>query len=535
MGRQRLSIPAFGPLTRILPTSKEPSVFFFILKRTVISFFILLAATALMFVLAVNAGDPLADLAELRSADRESRVAARTESMHLDVPIPVRYVLWLQEVGRCLIPGGAQCTLGLDRVGNPVIDQLQTAIGSTMRLVIVATIVAIILGVTVGLVTALRQYSVFDYSITFVAFLLFSMPLFWLSTLLKQYLAIELNSWLANPQASYLGIVVIGLVSGLIWTIVVGGDNRRRLRVFAAAFLGTAGLFILLLETNWFKEPGLGPVGILLSSFGLAFGLTALLAGFRRRRVVYAAVATAAAGFVAYLATAPLLADPNWFIIALLAAATVAVSLAIGHFVGGPYARQARRLSVVVGLGTGFFIFVDSLLQAFSSLSRKNGGRPIPTTGSSTPNLQGTFWEINLDYVLYLTLPTIAIMLISFATYTRYTRASQLDVMNQDYIRTARAKGLSERTVVVKHAFRNAMIPITTLMAFDFAGVLGGAVITEAVFGWSGMGRMFTDGLSHVDANVIMAFFLVTGVAAVTFNMLADIAYAFLDPRISLN
>nr|WP_237686150.1 ABC transporter permease [Arthrobacter jiangjiafuii] len=227
--------------------------------------------------------------------------------------------------------------------------------------------------------------------------------------------------------------------------------------------------------------------------------------------------------------------DPNWGIIAALAAITAGVSLAIGHFVGGPYSKQARNLTVVIGLAIGFFVFIDALLAAYPSLARKNGGRPIPTTGSSTPNLQGTFWEINLDYVLYLVLPTIAIMLISFATYTRYTRASMLDVMNQDYVRTARAKGLSERTVVVKHAFRNAMIPITTLMAFDFAGVLGGAVITEAVFGWSGMGRMFTDGLHNVDPNVIMAFFLVTGVAAVTFNMLADIAYAFLDPRISLN
>ncbi|MCC3290525.1 ABC transporter permease [Arthrobacter sp. zg-Y1110] len=510
-------------------------MFYFILKRAVTSFFILLAATALMFVLAVNSGDPLHDLAELRNDDRESRIAARTEAMHLDQPIHIRYLLWLQEIGRCIMPGGAQCTLGLDRVGNPVIEQLQSAAGSTFRLVVVATVLAIILGVLIGVVTALRQYSVFDYSITFVAFLLFSMPLFWLSTLLKQYLAIGLNTWLENPTMSYLGIVLLGLVAGVIWMVVVGGDRRRRIQVFAVAAVATWATMLLLLMSGWFKTPGFGPVGILVSAFAIALGVTALFAGFRRHRIVYAALATAAAGFVGYLVTRNIMKDPDWLTIAGLALVTVAVSAAIGHFVGGPYAKQTRQITAVVGLLIGFIVFLDSLLHAYPTLSRKTGGRPIPTTGSSTPNLEGTFWEVNLDYALYLVLPTIAIMLISFAMYTRYTRASQLDVMTQDYIRTARAKGLSERTVVVKHAFRNAMIPITTLMAFDFAGVLGGAVVTESVFGWNGMGKMFTDGLSNVDPNVIMAFFLVTGVAAVTFNMLADIAYAFLDPRISLN
>lgn len=510
-------------------------MFFFILRRTVTSFFILLAATALMFILAVNSGDPLHDLIELRSADRESRVAARTAALHLDEPVHIRYVLWLQEVARCAIPGGAQCTLGLDRAGNAVLPQLQNAMGSTFRLVIVATVLAVLLGVITGMVTALRQYSTFDYSVTFLAFLLFSMPLFWLSSLLKQYLAIDLNTWLANPTMSYLGILGVGLIAGVIWTVIVGGDRSRRLKVFGIATVATAGLLYLLLATNWFRDPGLGPVGVLVSSLALGVAAASLLAGLRRRQVLHSVLVTVAVGFVASFATAPLLEDPNWLIITGLGIVTVGISLLIGHFLGGPYASLARRVSVIAGLGTGFFIFLDHLLSAYSTLARKNGGRPIPTTGSQTPNLQGTFWETNLDYILYLTLPTVALTLISFAMYTRYTRASQLDVMNQDYIRTARAKGLSERTVVVKHAFRNAMIPITTLMAVDFAAILGGAVVTENVFGWNGMGSMFTNGLTNVDPNVIMAFFLVTGAAAVLFNMLADIAYAFLDPRITLN
>ncbi len=109
-----------------------------------------------------------------------------------------------------------------------------------------------------------------------------------------------------------------------------------------------------------------------------------------------------------------------------------------------------------------------------------------------------------------------------------------LEVMNQDYIRTARAKGLIERTVIMRHAFRNAMIPLTTLAAIDFGAVLSGAIITETVFGWQGMGRLFVEGLRTVDPNPVMGFFIITAVAIVVFNLLADIAYAYLDPRIRI-
>jgi peptide/nickel transport system permease protein len=106
-------------------------------------------------------------------------------------------------------------------------------------------------------------------------------------------------------------------------------------------------------------------------------------------------------------------------------------------------------------------------------------------------------------------------------------------VLNQDYIRTARAKGLSERAVIMRHAFRNALIPITTIVAFDFGGLIGGAIITEIVFGWSGMGKLFNDALSPIpDVNPLMGFFLVTGAVAVLFNLLADLSYTALDPRI---
>ena len=140
-----------------------------------------------------------------------------------------------------------------------------------------------------------------------------------------------------------------------------------------------------------------------------------------------------------------------------------------------------------------------------------------------------------VDFFTHLLLPTVALILISFATYTRYSRASLLEVMNQDYIRTARAKGLTERTVIVRHAFRNALIPIATIVAFDIGGLIGGAVITERVFGWTGMGQLFQKGLDQVDPNPVMAFFLVTGGLAILFNLIADLAYAALDPRIRVS
>jgi peptide/nickel transport system permease protein len=106
--------------------------------------------------------------------------------------------------------------------------------------------------------------------------------------------------------------------------------------------------------------------------------------------------------------------------------------------------------------------------------------------------------------------------------------------MNMDYVRTARAKGLSERTVVMRHAFRNALIPLATIVAFDIGGLIGGAVITESVFSFSGMGSLFANGLRAIDPNPVMGFFVVVGITALLFNLLADLVYSALDPRVKV-
>jgi len=509
----------------------------FVTRRLIVSFFIVLASTALMYVLVALSGNPLTDLLEYSGPGRAERIAARTRALHLDVPIPGRYLLWLKDVGKCVIPGGNDCTLGLDRSSRPVLPQLQTAVGSTLRLVVAATVLALLVGIITGIVTALRQYSTFDYGITFVAFLCFSLPVFWVSTLLKQYVAIDLNNWLADPTMSYAALFAVALIAGVLWAVVIGGERRTRWMVFGVAALATFTTLFVLLTTDWFTKPSIGVVGILVIGVVMAFLWSALFAGLRprTRRVLYTNLAAAVIGTIAIVLAEPLMDGMNWLTFFLVALALIAIGVVAGLVGGGYVKRLAAQVGAVTGVTMTVLMAIDQMLKAYPFVYQQTGGRPIATTGSSTPNLDGTFWQENMDVALHLVLPTLAIMLISFASYTRYTRASMLDVLNQDYVRTARAKGLNERTVIVRHSFRNALIPLATLVAFDFAGILGGAVVTETVFGWSGMGLLFQVGLKNTDPNPVMAFFLVTAIATVLFNLLADIAYAYLDPRIRLS
>jgi peptide/nickel transport system permease protein len=131
-------------------------------------------------------------------------------------------------------------------------------------------------------------------------------------------------------------------------------------------------------------------------------------------------------------------------------------------------------------------------------------------------------------------LPTIALTLISFAGYVRFSRGTMLEVLNQDYIRTARAKGLNERTVIMRHAFRNTLIPISTIVVVDLAGIIGGAIITERVFGWHGMGTLFNQAITTFDLNLLMGVFAVTATLSVLANLIADLLYTALDPRIRI-
>jgi peptide/nickel transport system permease protein len=139
-----------------------------------------------------------------------------------------------------------------------------------------------------------------------------------------------------------------------------------------------------------------------------------------------------------------------------------------------------------------------------------------------------------LDRAQHLALPILVLAVANIAAYSRFMRAAMLEVVNSDYVRTARAKGLDERKVTMRHAFRNALIPLVTLIALNFGTLLGGAVITETVFALDGMGLYFITQLNAGDPYPVMAFLMVTAVFVVVFNLIADLAYGWLDPRVRL-
>jgi peptide/nickel transport system permease protein len=134
----------------------------------------------------------------------------------------------------------------------------------------------------------------------------------------------------------------------------------------------------------------------------------------------------------------------------------------------------------------------------------------------------------------YLVLPAIALGIPNSALIMRFTRTSMLDVLGEDYVRTARAKGLPPKVVVLKHAFRNALIPVSTLFSLNFGAVLSGAIITETVFGWAGMGTLLVNSVRQFDPPMLMGWLAVTATLIVLFNLIADVVYGILDPRIRL-
>ena len=138
-----------------------------------------------------------------------------------------------------------------------------------------------------------------------------------------------------------------------------------------------------------------------------------------------------------------------------------------------------------------------------------------------------------LDIATHVILPALTIAIVGIAGDSRFMRASMLDAIHQDYIRTARAKGLTERVVILKHALRNALLPVITNIALNLPGLFSGAVVTEEIFSWPGMGQLFFQALQQFDYPLLMGILFVSAVLVVSFNFLADIAYAVVDPRIS--
>lgn len=508
----------------------------FLGRRLLGSLIVLLGATFIVYMLLAYALDPLEDLYASSAPNKQQQIESRIQLLDLDTPPVIRYFKWLGGAAGCVV---GQCDLGQSWVTKQEVTRLlSVAVPSSVQLVATATIIAVVLGIVVGVASALRQYSGFDYTVTFFSFVLYSLPAFWVAVLLKLWGAIGFNDFLADPTVSTPVLIGLSLVAGLIWQAVVGGDRRRRLTTFGVSTLATGLVIFGATATGWLLDPSLGIVGVAVLGASVAVGLTALTSGLRDRRALTAALITVAIGVALYYPMQyAFAAVTGTAMIFLLGLAAIAVGLLVGWLVGGPDRRAQMRNAALVALAVGGFMFVDRVMrvwQTYSNASQING-RPIATIGSQTPGLSGDYWVTTLDTFTHLVLPTIALTLISFAQYTRYSRSSLLEVMNQDYIRTARAKGLPERVVTVRHALRNALIPLATIVPLDIAYIFGGAIITERIFSWSGMGTLFLKSLQTADANPIMGYFLVIGTMLVLANVVVDLIYAALDPRIRVN
>jgi peptide/nickel transport system permease protein len=315
----------------------------YIARRVLYSIPVLIVSSFLSFMFVSLAGDPTANL---RQNPKVSQLTLHLlqHQYHLDQSVPVRYWYWLQDVFEHKL-GNSLIT------SQPIWPDITRTLGHTAQVVLLAEGIALFLGIAIGIFSAIRQYSVFDYTFTSLSFLGFAMPTFWLALLL-QILFVDIY---------------------LKWHV----------RVFYTSQLNAHG-------------------------------------------------------------------NATW----------------------------------------------------------------------------------SLDRLQHIALPVITLTIISFAIYSRYMRASMLDVINTDYVRTARAKGLSEGRVILRHVFRNALIPITTVAALNIGAVLGGAIVTETVFSLDGFGFYFVNKLGQQDVYAVMAYLMVTAVIIVVFNLIADILYGFLDPRI---
>jgi glutathione transport system permease protein len=322
----------------------------FVIRRILISIPVLIGSTILTFILVKMSGDPLSYLKTRTPKVPAHTIALEQHRLGLDQSYPSQYWHWITNV--VLHGNFGQSIHPNDNVRN----ELFSSLAVTSRLVILSVLISLILAVVTGVFSAVKQYSVTDYTTTFFGFLFLSMPVFWFAILLKQ-----------------------------------------------------AGI--------WFNQN--------------------------------------------------------------------------------------------VSEGTFFTI----------------GDKSVFLTDDST-------WGYWKDILGHLVLPTIVLSLAGYAGWTRFTRASMLEVLNSDYVRLARSKGLKPRQVLVRHALRTALIPLTTVTALDIAALLGGAIITEQVFQWHGMGNLFLTAIRNIDFNVMLAWLLVTATIVILFNLLADVLYGVLDPRI---
>lgn len=208
----------------------------------------------------------------------------------------------------------------------------------------------------------------------------------------------------------------------------------------------------------------------------------------------------------------------------------IIIAIPIGIF------SATRQYSLLDHLGTGFAFFgfavpnfwLGMLLMILFAVHL----RWLPAAGMRSVGFELEGWALIADRARFLILPVITLATAMMAAWMRYMRSSMLEVLHQDYIRTARAKGLDERLIIYKHGLRNALMTMITLIALAIPGLFSGAILTEAVFAFPGMGRAFWHALVARDTFPVIAIIMMLATLTIVFNLIADILYAFADPRV---
>lgn len=192
-------------------------------------------------------------------------------------------------------------------------------------------------------------------------------------------------------------------------------------------------------------------------------------------------------------------------------------------------------LAALLVLSTPTFVIASLLILGALRVNWALGVHVFDYTGETSPGVTGGPAAQLADRLRHLILPTLTLALALAAGYSRYQRNAMLDVLGQDFIRTARAKGLTRRRALVKHGLRTALIPLATLFAYGVAGLVSGAVFVEKIFGWHGMGEWLVQGIATQDTNIIAAITLFSGAVVLLAGLLSDVFYAALDPRVRVS
>jgi peptide/nickel transport system permease protein len=197
-----------------------------------------------------------------------------------------------------------------------------------------------------------------------------------------------------------------------------------------------------------------------------------------------------------------------------------------------PYSAFDYSMTTITFMGQSlpvYWLGLGLILIFYVSIKNPATGGPLfPGGGMNTIGKEGDL----MDTLWHLVLPVVALSLGWVAWYSRFLRSSMLDVLHEDYIRTARAKGLHDGLVHYKHALRNAILPLVTLIALDLPSVFAGALFVETIFSWPGMGRLFWDAARGRDYPVLLGVVMITAVLIIVCNILADLAYGILDPQV---